>query len=410
MALAHDPGARHRGHAAAARALSARRGDPVLGHPDRPRRDGARPLVRRRRGSALRAHGRATRRRSRRSRCRTWRSCATCSTRSREIKRALDGTRAADRLLGQPVHARLLHDRRPRQRRDFATRAADGVRAARPAATGSSTSTRAPSRAYLNEQIAAGADVVMLFDTWGGLLSAPAYRRVLARVDAAASLRDACRRGVPTIVFTKGGGEWLDDLAGERRVRASGLDWTVDLAAARARRRRPRRVAGQPRSAGAADRPGHRRARGAGGRARGGSRARPRLQPRPRHRAGARRPRTSRSLVETVHANRARCRVLPRRHPRGEQRPKPRQRSDLREGLTNGANASARATYAHGERADAAAHVARRYARGAAIAIALMQRRFSTRPLAARRRVMLARPTRAGGPADLRTKLSTASM
>ena len=61
-----EPGPRHRGDAAAAGALPARRGDPVLRHPDRARRDGPRPVLRRRRGPALRAHRCATRRRSRR--------------------------------------------------------------------------------------------------------------------------------------------------------------------------------------------------------------------------------------------------------------------------------------------------------------------------------------------------------
>jgi uroporphyrinogen decarboxylase len=88
---------------------------------------------------------------------------------------------------------------------------------------------------YLNEQIAAGVDVVMVFDTWGGLLSAAAYRRW-----SLASMRAVLERlqpgadggSVPTIVFTKGGGQWLDDIAG---VGAScvGLDWTVDLSRAR---------------------------------------------------------------------------------------------------------------------------------------------------------------------------------
>ena len=60
----------------------------------------------------------------------------------------------------------------------------------------------------------------MIFDTWGGLLSAAAYRRVLARVDArgrcsAAPAADG--RAVPTIVFTKGGGQWLDEIAASRR-------------------------------------------------------------------------------------------------------------------------------------------------------------------------------------------------
>ncbi len=90
--------------------------------------------------------------------------------------------------------------------------------------------------AYLNEQIRAGADAVMVFDTWGGLLTAAAYRRFsLATMTAVlrglAPGPDGAR--VPTIVFTKGGGAWLAEIAacGADGV---GLDWTVDLAAARA--------------------------------------------------------------------------------------------------------------------------------------------------------------------------------
>ncbi len=91
--------------------------------------------------------------------------------------------------------------------------------------------------AYLDEQIAAGVDAVMLFDTWGGLLSAAAYRRwslasmrsVLARLRRAPDGAE-----IPSIVFTKGGGQWLEDVAACGAM-AVGLDWTVDLAGARAR-------------------------------------------------------------------------------------------------------------------------------------------------------------------------------
>ncbi len=85
--------------------------------------------------------------------------------------------------------------------------------------------------AYLRGQIDAGADVVMLFDTWGGLLPAAAWRRFsLATMQAVVS---ALPPGVPAIVFTKGGGAWLDDLANIGAA-GVGLDWTVDLARARA--------------------------------------------------------------------------------------------------------------------------------------------------------------------------------
>ncbi|MEO8305231.1 MAG: uroporphyrinogen decarboxylase [Betaproteobacteria bacterium] len=91
--------------------------------------------------------------------------------------------------------------------------------------------------AYLNEQIAAGADAVMIFDTWGGLLSSSAYRAfslasMRAVLAALAPAPDG--RTVPTIAFTKGGGQWLDELA-DCGASCIGVDWTVDIKAARAR-------------------------------------------------------------------------------------------------------------------------------------------------------------------------------
>jgi uroporphyrinogen decarboxylase len=96
---------------------------------------------------------------------------------------------------------------------------------------------------YLNAQIEAGAQAVMLFDTWGGNLSHAGYeefslaysRRVLV---ALTKERDG--RRVPSILFTKGGGQWLEAIAGSG-CDAVGLDWTVD--AARARRLVGARVA-----------------------------------------------------------------------------------------------------------------------------------------------------------------------
>ena len=91
--------------------------------------------------------------------------------------------------------------------------------------------------AYLDAQIAEGADAVMLFDTWGGLLSADAYRTFsLASMRAVlAGLKSAPDgKRVPTIVFTKGGGAWLDAIA-SCGASCVGLDWTVDIAEARRR-------------------------------------------------------------------------------------------------------------------------------------------------------------------------------
>lgn len=91
--------------------------------------------------------------------------------------------------------------------------------------------------AYLNAQIEAGAQVVMLFDTWGGSLSAQAYREFSLTYmqqifDGLHTHHDGAR--IPRIVFTKGGGNWLEQIAGIG-ADAVGLDWTVDIAAARSR-------------------------------------------------------------------------------------------------------------------------------------------------------------------------------
>ena len=109
--------------------------------------------------------------------------------------------------------------------------------------------------AYLNEQIAAGADAVMIFDTWGGLLTTDAYRALsLAPMrDVVAGLAPAPDgSAIPSIVFTKGGGAWLAEIAAIGAA-AVGLDWTVDMAAARRSRGAMRRAAGQSRSRRAAD-------------------------------------------------------------------------------------------------------------------------------------------------------------
>ena len=90
---------------------------------------------------------------------------------------------------------------------------------------------------YLNTQIDAGAQAVMVFDSWGGVLAdgnfqdfSLAYtRRVLAQLKRTG----VDGKVVPRIVFTKGGGLWLDDMK-DLDCHALGLDWTVNLARARA--------------------------------------------------------------------------------------------------------------------------------------------------------------------------------
>jgi uroporphyrinogen decarboxylase len=88
---------------------------------------------------------------------------------------------------------------------------------------------------YLNAQIEAGAQVVMLFDTWGGTLSPHHYREFslhyMERILAGLT-REHGGHTVPTIVFTKNGGHWLEDIA-QSGCDAVGVDWTYDLSTLR---------------------------------------------------------------------------------------------------------------------------------------------------------------------------------
>jgi len=91
--------------------------------------------------------------------------------------------------------------------------------------------------AYLAAQVAAGAEALMVFDTWGGLLSPAMYRELSLRHLAAivAALKaDGATRDVPLILFSKGAGQHLAALA-DTGCEALGVDWTLDLADARAR-------------------------------------------------------------------------------------------------------------------------------------------------------------------------------
>ncbi|MES9902059.1 MAG: uroporphyrinogen decarboxylase [Sedimenticola sp.] len=89
---------------------------------------------------------------------------------------------------------------------------------------------------YLNAQIAAGAQAVMIFDTWGGVLSPLDYQHFsldyMSRIVSALN-RESDGRKVPVILFTKNGGQWLDRMA-DSGCDALGVDWTTDLADARA--------------------------------------------------------------------------------------------------------------------------------------------------------------------------------
>jgi uroporphyrinogen decarboxylase len=89
--------------------------------------------------------------------------------------------------------------------------------------------------AYLNAQVARGAQAVMVFDTWGGVLTPGDYRefslRYMERIVDGLT-REAEGRKVPVILFSKGAGQWLDRMA-ETGCDALGVDWTIDLADAR---------------------------------------------------------------------------------------------------------------------------------------------------------------------------------
>ncbi|MES3013703.1 MAG: uroporphyrinogen decarboxylase [Pseudomonadota bacterium] len=90
---------------------------------------------------------------------------------------------------------------------------------------------------YLNAQIEAGAQAVMIFDSWGGVLADGAFqefslaytKRVLQQLK-----REHDGQRIPHIVFTKGGGLWLEEIAAAQPD-VVGVDWTVNLGAARAR-------------------------------------------------------------------------------------------------------------------------------------------------------------------------------
>jgi uroporphyrinogen decarboxylase len=88
---------------------------------------------------------------------------------------------------------------------------------------------------YLNAQIEAGAQVVMIFDSWGGALTTPHYKDFSLNymqkiVDQL--IREKDGEKIPVVLFTKGGGMWLQDIA-DTGCDAMGLDWSVDINKAR---------------------------------------------------------------------------------------------------------------------------------------------------------------------------------
>ena len=138
---------------------------------------------------------------------------------------------------------------------------------------------------YLNAQIEAGAQAVMIFDSWGGALSHAAYHEFsLPYMEQIVSglIREHNGATIPNIVFTKGGGLWLESIAAIG-CDAVGLDWTIDIGQARRPRRRQGGAARQPRPGRAVQQPRHhpRRSRQSPAQLRQGQR--PRVQPGPWH-------------------------------------------------------------------------------------------------------------------------------
>jgi uroporphyrinogen decarboxylase len=91
--------------------------------------------------------------------------------------------------------------------------------------------------AYLNAQLDAGAQALMIFDTWGGLLPDGWYQKTsLVSMKAVIDLlpREKDGKRIPILVFTKGGGIWLEDIA-QSGADVIGLDWTASVAKSRKR-------------------------------------------------------------------------------------------------------------------------------------------------------------------------------
>ncbi|GAA6139829.1 uroporphyrinogen decarboxylase [Arenicella sp. 4NH20-0111] len=90
---------------------------------------------------------------------------------------------------------------------------------------------------YLKAQVASGAQSLMVFDTWGGMLSTENYKRFslsyMSQIVSAIKSDPLCS-SVPIVLFTKGGGRWLELMA-DTGCDGLGLDWTVDIADAKAR-------------------------------------------------------------------------------------------------------------------------------------------------------------------------------
>lgn len=151
----------------------------------------------------------------------------------RTIRRELNGAVPLIGFAGSPwtVATYMVEGR---SSRDFAI--IKGLAAENPAALTALLDTVADTTIdYLNAQVEAGAQAIMLFDTWGAALAADDYRRYsLASMQKIVDRlkRENDGRRVPVILFTKGAGPLLADMA-ETGCDALGVDWTTDLSTAR---------------------------------------------------------------------------------------------------------------------------------------------------------------------------------
>ncbi len=151
----------------------------------------------------------------------------------RTIRRELNGSVPLIGFAGSPwtVATYMVEGR---SSRDFAT--IKGLAAEDPAALSTLLDIVADTTTdYLNAQVAAGAQAIMIFDTWGAALEAEDYRRhSLASMQKIVDglTRESDGRRVPVILFTKGAGALLTEMA-DTGCDALGVDWTTDLATAR---------------------------------------------------------------------------------------------------------------------------------------------------------------------------------
>lgn len=151
----------------------------------------------------------------------------------RTIRRELNGSVPLIGFAGSPwtVATYMVEGQ---SSRDFAT--IKGLAAENPDAMAQLLDTVAQTTTdYLNAQIEAGAQAIMIFDTWGGALEADDYRRFsLASMQKIVDglTREKDGRKIPVILFTKGAGPLLADMVGTG-CDALGVDWTTDLATAR---------------------------------------------------------------------------------------------------------------------------------------------------------------------------------